>query len=212
MGQKVNPIGFRTGVKGCLGWKSRWFSKKNYADFCLEDIKIRQYLNKNYSHARINSIDIERSGDHLKVIIKSAVPGLLIGKKGKDIEDLRVSLASFLKRDSVEVSVSEIKNIFLHSKVVAQAICEQLERRISFKRAIKKAASDIVKSGARGVKICVAGRLDGAEIAREEWVRSGSVPLHTFRADIDYGFHEAKTLYGIIGVKVWICRGQYKSA
>ena len=210
MGNKCNPIGFRTGVKGCLSWNSKWFSAKNYADTFLEDLKIMNFLKKEYGYTKIGKIEIERSGDHLKVIIHSALPGILIGKKGQDIDTLRKKLASIVKKDSIEVSIQEIKEPFFSGKIVAQGIAEQIEKRVSFKRAIKKAAADILRAGATGVKIRVSGRLDGAEIARDEWVRQGSVPLHTLRADIDYGFHEADTTYGKIGVKVWICRGQYR--
>jgi small subunit ribosomal protein S3 len=212
VGQKVNPIGFRTGVRNCLGWSSRWFARKKFGDVFLEDVSIRKFLNENYKHARIGSIDIERSGDHVKVIIFSASPGLLIGKKGQDIEILRKKLSKFIKKDGVSVSIQEIKESLLCAKVVAQSIAEQLEKRISFKKAMKKAATDVMRAGARGVKIRVAGRLDGAEIARDEWVRTGCVPLHTLRSDIDYGLYEALTTYGIIGVKVWICRGEYRSS
>lgn len=212
MGQKVNPTGFRTGVKGCLSWPSRWFSRKNYSDFILMDVKIREFINKNYKHTKISLIEIERSGDHLKVIIHSAMPGLLIGKKGQDIENLRKSLSNYIKVENLEVTVQEVKEANLQAAVIAQIIAEQLEKRVSFKKCIKKAALDVMKSGAKGVKIRVAGRLDGAEIARDEWVRVGSVPLHTFRADIDYGMKEALTTYGIIGIKVWICRGEYRTS
>ncbi len=213
MGQKVNPIGFRTGVRGCLDWVSRWFAKKEkYADIFLSDVKIREYLMKNYKHTKISHIEIERSGDHVKVIIFSAMPGILIGKKGQDIDILRKKLSEYLKIDGIDVSVNEVKDIFTSAPVVAQSIAEQIERRVSFKKVMKKAAADINKAGVKGLKIRVSGRLDGAEIARAEWVRSGSVPLHTLRANIDYGFVEAKTTYGIIGVKVWICRGEYKKS
>jgi small subunit ribosomal protein S3 len=210
MGQKVNPIIFRMGVKGCLTWTSRWFSQKKYADTVLEDLKIRNYLYKNYAHTKIDKIEIERSENHIRIIIHSANPGLLIGKKGQDIENLRKNIASFIKNNDIEISVSEIKEPLFSARVVAQGIAEQLEKRISFKKVIKKSSTEIMRASARGVKICVSGRLDGSEIARTEWVRVGSIPLHTLRADIDYGFYEAKTTYGIIGVKVWICRGEYK--
>jgi small subunit ribosomal protein S3 len=212
VGQKVNPIGFRTGIKNCLGWSSRWFTRKNFGDVFLEDVKIRNFLFESYKHAKIGSIDIERSGDHVKVIVFTASPGLLIGKKGHDIEILRKKLAKVVGREEISVSIQEIKEPLLCARVVAQGIAEQLEKRVSFKKAMKKAATDIMRVGARGVKIRVAGRLDGAEIARDEWVRTGCVPLHTLRSDIDYGLYEAHTTYGIIGVKVWICRGEYRSS
>ena len=212
MGQKVNPIGFRTGIRGGLPWASTWFSRKNYSDLLLEDIKIRNKLYKDYVHTKIGLINIERSGNHTKIIIHSAMPGILIGKKGQDIEILRKSISKLINKDNVEVSIQEIKDIYLNARVVAQIIVDQLEKRVSFKKAIKKIATDIMRSGAKGVKICVSGRLDGAEIARSEWVRVGSVPLHTLRSDIDYALCEALTTYGIIGVKVWICKGEYRAS
>jgi small subunit ribosomal protein S3 len=211
VGQKVNPISFRTGVRGCLKWSSRWFARSGYADLVNEDIAIRKFLYKEYAHTRINTIDIERSGNYLKVIISSALPGLLIGKKGQDIEFLKKQLGLLVKRDNIEVSVQEIKDVYLTARLIAQVISEQITKRVSFKKAIKKAATDIMKANALGVKICISGRLDGAEIARSEWVRHGSVPLHTLRADIDYSALEALTTYGKIGIKVWICRGRYQS-
>lgn len=211
MGQKVNPIGFRTGVKGCLRWSSRWFAKKDrYANLANEDIKIRTYLYKEYAHTRICSIDIERSGECLKIILYSAMPGLLIGKKGQDIENLKKELLVFLNKSDIEVSVQEVKDVYFSARAIGQVIAEQIEKRVSFKKAIKKAATDVMKAGAKGIKICVSGRLDGAEIARSEWARHGSVSLHTLRSDIDYSLVEAFTTYGIIGVKVWISRGNYQ--
>lgn len=211
MGQKVNPISFRTGVRGCLKWSSRWFARSDYADLVNEDIAIRKFLYKEYAHTRIGSIDLERSGNYLKVIISSALPGLLIGKKGQDVEVLKKQIAQLVKRSNIEVSVQEIKDVYFTARLIAQVIAEQITKRVSFKKAIKKAATDIMKANALGVKICISGRLDGAEIARSEWVRHGSVPLHTLRADIDYSALEALTTYGKIGIKVWICRGRYQS-
>lgn len=211
MGQKVNPISFRTGVRGCLKWSSRWFTRAGYADLANEDIAIRKFLYQEYAHTKIAAIDIERSGNYLKVIVSSALPGLLIGKKGQDIESLKKQLSELVKRTNIEVSVQEIKDTYLAARLIAQAIAEQISRRVSFKKTIKKAATDVMKSNALGVKICISGRLDGAEIARSEWVRHGSVPLHTLRADIDYSAVEALTTYGKIGIKVWICRGRYQS-
>jgi len=211
VGQKVNPIGFRTGVRGCLRWPSRWFARKGYADLVNEDIKIRTYLYKEYAYTRICSIDIERSGNYLKVIINSALPGLLIGKKGQDVENLKKELSVLINRSGVEVSIQEVKDVYLSARAIAQVVAEQIEKRVSFKKAIKKAATDVMKVGAKGIKICISGRLDGAEIARSEWVRHGSVSLHTLRSDIDYSLVEALTTYGIIGVKVWISRGNYQN-
>lgn len=212
MGQKVNPRGFRTGVRGCLPWSSRWFSRTNYADVLYEDVKIREFLLKNYKHTKIDKIEIERSGDHIKIIIFSGNPSILIGKKGQDIDSLRLIIGKLIKRESIEISVQEVKHSFLSAAIVAQSIADQIEKRITFKKAMKKAAADVVRAGAKGLKICIAGRLDGAEIARDEWLRYGSVPLHTLRADIDYALAEAKTTYGIIGIKVWICRGDTYAA
>ncbi len=211
MGQKVNPLGFRTGVRGCLAWPARWYARHSYGTFLLEDVKIRTYLQKNYAYTKIGKIEIERSGDHVRIIIFSAMPGVLIGKKGQDIDVLRKNIAKEIGKDNVEVSVQEIKDALLSAQVISQMISEQLIKRVSFKKAIKKTATDVMRAGAKGIKIRVAGRLDGAEIARDEWVRIGSVPLHTLRADIDYGLSEALTTYGIIGVKVWICRGEYRT-
>ena len=204
MGQKVNPRGFRVGVY--QGWSSR----DSYANSAFEDITIRKVIQKQLVGAEIDRIEIERAGDAVKVVIFSARPGVVIGKRGQEIEMIRRNLAKVLKKDVVEVSVQEVKNPELSANIVARDIADQLERRASFKKVMKKAASTALRAGARGVKICTAGRLGGAEIARDEWVRVGSTPLHTIRADIDYGFATAQTTYGIIGVKVWICRGDFK--
>lgn len=211
MGQKVNPVGFRTGVY--RPWPSRWFPRKErYSTLLLEDIKIRRYIESNLKHAETSTIEIERAGENLKVIIHSARPGIVIGKKGQDIDNLRKDIGDLVDRKNVEVSVQEIKNPDLDAIVVAKSIAEQLEKRVSFKKAMKRAAMSIMKSGALGAKICCSGRLGGAEIARSEWFRVGRLPLHTLRSDIDYGFVKAQTTYGVLGVKVWICRGEYKVA
>ncbi len=207
MGQKVNPIGFRIGVYRT--WDSRWFARDSYANFFFEDLAVRQYLEKALPDADISRCEIEKTGSSFKVIIHAARPGVVIGKKGQEIDNLRRGLARLLKRDNVEVSVQEIKVPELDAHVVAKKIAEDLEKRASFKKVMKKAASSALRSGAKGVKIRVAGRLGGAEIARDEWIRIGSSPLHTLRADIDYGTAQALTTYGIIGVKVWICKGEY---
>lgn len=209
MGQKVHPIGFRLGIY--RSWPSRWFARREkYADMLFEDIKVRQYIERNLFGAEISSIEIEKAGDIVKVIINTARPGVVIGKKGQEIETLRKQLGRLLGRDNVEVSVQEIKNPELDATIVAKSIAEQLEKRASFKKVMKKSSTSTMKAGAKGIKIRCAGRLGGAEIARDEWIRIGSTPLHTLRSDIDYGFAEAYTTYGIIGVKVWICRGEYK--
>lgn len=208
MGQKVNPIGFRLGV--FRGWLSRWFARDSYGKLLMEDLKIRQYLNNKLKNAEVSSIEIEKAGNNIRVIVHSGRPGVVIGKKGQEIANLRSDLAKMLAPKNVEVSVQEVKNPDLDATLVAKGIAEQLERRVSYKKAMKKATGTSVRAGAKGIKICCAGRLNGAEIARTEWARVGSTPLHTLRSDIDYGFAEANTTYGIIGVKVWICRGDYQ--
>ena len=209
MGQKVHPIGFRVGVY--RDWDAKWFARgRSYGDLLIEDMKIRKYLDKALERAEISRVEIEKAGEAIKVIIHSGRAGVVIGKKGQEIDRLRRDLASLLGRTSVEVSVQEVKKPELDALLIAKNIASQLERRVSFKKAMKKAATTAMRSGAKGIKIRCAGRLGGAEIARCEWVRMGSVPLHTLRADIDYGFTEALTTFGIIGVKVWICKGEYQ--
>lgn len=208
MGQKVNPVGFRVGVY--RPWDSRWFARGKYGDQLLEDQKIRRYLEKNLDKAEIGTIEIEKAGDSVKVVIHSARAGIVIGRKGQEIGRLRQELATLLGVPSVEISVQEIKNPELSALLVAKNIASQIERRANYKKVMKKAMAGTMRAGAQGVKICVAGRLGGAEIARSEWARSGSIPLHTLRYDIDYASVTAKTTYGIIGIKVWICRGEYQ--
>jgi small subunit ribosomal protein S3 len=210
VGQKVNPVGFRLGIY--RNWDSRWFARKSYGKELLEDIQIRSFLNTILENAEIAKIEIEKAGDNVKVIIHSGRPGVVIGKKGQEIESLRNEIARRLKKKNVEISVQEVKTPELDAVLVAKNIAEQLVKRGSFKKAMKRAALSAMKSGAKGIKVCCSGRLNGAEIAREEWTRVGSVPLHTLRSDVDYGLAEAKTTYGIIGVKVWICRGEYQQA
>lgn len=207
MGQKVNPIGFRIGVY--RKWDARWFARKSYANMFFEDLHVKNYIKDNLSSAEISHVEIEKAGDSMRVIVHSARPGLVIGKKGQEIDSLRKGLASMLGKKSVEVSVQEVKNPELTATLVAKSIAEQLEKRASFKKVMKKEVTSAMRAGAKGINIRVAGRLGGAEIARDEWVRVGSVPRHTLRSDIDYGFVEANTTYGKIGVKVWICRGEY---
>ncbi len=212
MGQKVNPISFRTGIYRT--WPSRWFSRDilDYGKQFLEDLKIRQFFAKRFKNADIGRIEIEKTNNSLRIILHAARPGVLIGKKGQEMEMIRRRMASILGRRNIEVSVTELPVPDLDAQLVSRSIADQLERRVSFKRAMKKAASTTMRVGAKGVKIRVAGRLGGAEIARDEWVRVGSTPLHTLRADIDYGFSQALTTYGMIGVKVWISKGEYKTA
>lgn len=208
MGQKVHPIGYRLGVY--RSWLSRWFARDSYGDNLLEDFKIRKYLNKALDKAEVSKIEIEKAGDNVRIVIFSGRPGVVIGKKGQEIDALRRALAKLLNKNTVEISVTEVKTPELDASLVAQAIAQQIERRANYKKAMKRAGSAAMRSGAKGVKIRCAGRLNGAEIARAEWFRIGSVPLHTLRSDIDYGFAEAHTTYGIIGVKVWICKGEFQ--
>lgn len=211
MGQKVHPLGYRLGI--FLDWSSRWFAKKkNYGNSVLEDIKIRNFVQSTLSKAEISKIEIEKDAGKVRVIIHSARPGFVIGKKGQEIDVLRTQIGQMLKKGDVEISVQEVKHPELDATLVASAIAEEIARRVSYKKAMKKAAASTMRAGAQGVKICISGRLNGAEIARSEWTRIGSVPLHTLRSDIDYSLVEAKTTYGIIGVKVWICRGEYQHA
>jgi len=209
VGQKVHPKGFRTGIY--RDWEARWFApKKTYGDGVLEDIKARRFLDKSLEKAEVGLVEIEKAADAIKFIVHSARPGNIIGKGGQGIETIKKQLADLLGKTTVEISVQEIKTPELDAVVVAKSIASQLEKRVSYKRAMKRAAQSAQRAGAKGVKICCSGRLAGAEIARREWIRQGSVPLHTLRADIDYGFAEAKTTYGIIGVKVWLCKGEYQ--
>lgn len=205
MGQKVHPLGFRLGI--FKDWRAHWFMKKDYGRALLEDFEIREYLKKSLNDEDTAKVVIDKAGENMRITILSARPGTIIGKKGYGIEGLKRSLSEHLKKN-VEISVQEIKNPDLNAVLVAKAIAEQLERRASFKRVMKRAAYAALKSGAKGIKICCAGRLGGAEIARSEWLRLGSIPLHTLRSDVSYALAEAKTTYGMIGVKVWICRGE----
>jgi small subunit ribosomal protein S3 len=208
VGQKVNPIGFRLGIYRT--WDSRWFARKSYGKEMLEDVQIRGFLYGALENAEISKIEIERAGENVRINIHSGRPGVIIGKKGQSIESLRNELVRRTRRSAIEISVQEVKSPELNAVLVAKNIAEQLVKRGSFKKAMKRAAISAMKSGAKGIKIRCSGRLNGAEIAREEWTRVGSIPLHTLRSDVDYGFAEAKTTYGIIGVKVWICKGEYQ--
>jgi small subunit ribosomal protein S3 len=210
VGQKVNPIGFRVGVY--RGWDSRWFARNSYGEQLLEDRNIRNYLQSVLENAEIARIEIEKAADSARIFIFTARPGVVIGKKGQDIEALKKDLAALLKRQNIEISVQEVKQPELDAQLVAKNIAEQLEKRASYKKAMKRAVASTMKAGAKGIKIRCAGRLQGAEIARKEGIRVGSIPLHTLRSDIDYGFAQALTTYGIIGVKVWICKGEFQQA
>ncbi len=208
MGQKVNPNGFRLGVY--RDWDARWFARRcSYGEQALQDIKLRRELGKLLNNAEVARVEIEKAGDDsIKVVIHSARPGVIIGKGGQDIESLKKDVANLLKKTNVEISVQEVKSPELDATLVAKNIAAQLEKRASYKSSMKKAVSSAMRGGAKGIKIRCSGRLGGAEIARPEWERFGQVPLHTLRSDIDYGFAEAKTTYGMIGVKVWICKGE----
>ena len=205
MGQKVSPIGFRLGINKT--WSSQWFSRDNYALWLKEDLNIRKFVFNECKSAAISDVSIERAANKCKINIHSARPGVLIGKKGGGIETLRAEISSRLGVP-VHLNVEEVKKPELDSTLVAEGIAQQLEQRVMFRRAMKRAVTAAMKSGAKGIKICVSGRLGGAEIARSEMYREGRVPLHTFRANIDYGTAESKTTYGIIGVKVWIFKGE----
>ncbi|MBI5970313.1 MAG: 30S ribosomal protein S3 [Deltaproteobacteria bacterium] len=205
MGQKVNPIGFRVGIT--RDWDSRWYGKKNYAVFIHEDRKLRQFVKKKLFHAGISRIEIERTANNVKVIIRTARPGIVIGKRGAEIDVMKKTLAALTGR-AVELDIVEVRKPDTDAQLVAENVAMQLERRVSFRRAMKKAVTTSVRMGVKGIKIMCAGRLGGGEIARTEWYREGRVPLHTLRAEIDYGLAESLTTFGIIGVKVWIFKGE----
>jgi small subunit ribosomal protein S3 len=206
MGQKVQPNGFRLGV--IRDWDAKWFaSGSSYAQNLIEDQKVRKHLRQKLTNAAISKVELVRAGDGLNVTIHTARPGIVIGKKGEDIERLRKSVGA-ITGTPVQISVEEVRKPELDATLVAENICQQLEKRIMFRRAMKRAVQNAMRLGAKGVKVMVAGRLNGAEIARTEWYREGRVPLHTLRADVDYGFAEANTTYGVIGVKVWVFKGE----
>ncbi len=206
MGQKVHPIGIRLGI--VKDWTSKWYAdSKDFADLLNNDLEVRDYLKKRLSQASVSRIQIDRPANNAHITIHTARPGLVIGKKGEDIDTLRKDISSRMGIP-VHLSVEEIRKPELDAQLVAEGITQQLERRIMFRRAMKRAVQNAMRLGAGGVKVHMSGRLNGAEIARSEWYREGRVPLHTLRADIDYGFAEANTTYGIIGVKVWIFKGE----
>lgn len=204
MGQKVSPVGLRIGINKY--WQSRWFANKDYSKFLNEDIKIREFLEDQLSNAGIARIEIERTSDEIKVDVYTSKPGVVIGKRGANINDIRETLARKVTKD-VQLNIIEVKKPEIIAKLVAEGIASQLEGRVSFRKAMKKAVSLAMKAGAKGIRVQCAGRLGGAEMARTEWYREGRVPLHTLRADIDYGLAESKTTFGKIGVKVWIYLG-----
>src|SRR6056297_1835072 len=209
MGQKVHPVGIRLGIT--REWDSRWFADtKNFPEYLHTDSKIRGMLHKRLSQASVSRIQIERPARKAHITIHTARPGIVIGKKGEDIEKLRADVARMLELPigDVRINIAEIRKPELDAQLVAEGIAQQLERRVMFRRAMKRAVQTTMRVGAGGVRVNIAGRLNGAEIARSEWYREGRVPLHTLRADIDYGFAEARTTYGVLGVKVWIFRGE----
>lgn len=205
MGQKVNPIGLRVGINRT--WDSRWYADKDYADKLYQDLKVREYIFKTLKAAGISRVVIERAASNTKITIYTARPGVIIGRKGSDIEKLRRDLTNRMGGE-VSLNIVEIRKPEIDAKLVADGIAQQLERRVSFRRAMKRAVQSALRLGALGIRVNCAGRLGGAEIARTEWYREGRVPLHTLRANIDYGTSEALTTYGIIGVKVWIFKGE----
>ncbi len=207
MGQKIHPNGFRLGV--IRDWDAKWFaSRRHYAKNLVADQKIRGFLRKQLANAAVSKIELVRAGENLNVTIHTGRPGIVIGKKGEDIERLRRQVLVMNNQVPVQIAVEEIRKPELDARLVAENVCQQLEKRIMFRRAMKRAVQNSMRLGAKGVKIMIAGRLNGAEIARTEWYREGRVPLHTLRADVDYGFAEAQTTYGVIGVKVWIFKGE----
>jgi small subunit ribosomal protein S3 len=206
MGQKVHPIGIRLGI--VKDWTSTWYADSdNYANFLNQDLKMRDFIKRKLKHASVSRIQIQRPANNAAITIHTARPGIVIGKKGEDIEKLRAEVAREMGVP-VHINIEEVRKPEVDAQLVAESVAQQLERRIMFRRAMKRAVGNAMRLGAQGIKIMVAGRLNGAEIARTEWYREGRVPLHTLRADIDYGFTEANTTYGVIGVKVWVFKGE----
>jgi small subunit ribosomal protein S3 len=205
MGQKVHPIGLRLGV--IEDWRSKWFEEKNYAKWLHEDLKIRAHVREKYKQAGISRVEIKRSWKKAEVSVHSAKPGVLIGKKGQGVDQLKLELQK-LTSSNVMLNIVEVRKAELDAQLVAENVAQQMERRVSFRRAMKKAVTTTMRLGAKGIRINCAGRLGGAEMSRREWYLEGRVPLHTLRANIDYGFSEAKTTFGVIGVKVWIFKGE----
>lgn len=208
MGQKVNPTGIRLGITE--SWKSMWFAHTDYANYLNADLQVRKYLMEKLAGASVSRIQIDRPARNAKIAIYSARPGVIIGKKGSDVDTLRLAVSKIMNVP-VHITIEEIRKPELDAKLVAESIAQQLERRIMFRRAMKKAMQSTIRHGAQGIKVSLSGRLGGAEIARTEWSREGRVPLHTFRADIDYATAIAKTTYGIIGVKIWIFKGEIQA-
>jgi small subunit ribosomal protein S3 len=205
LGQKVNPIGLRLGI--IKSWDSKWYAGKNYADYILEDYNIRKYLNKKLGHAGISRIEIERSSKRVRLRIFASRPGIIIGKKGSEILILKQELEKQISHE-VMIDIQEVRKPEIDAKLIAESVAQQIIKRVAFRRAMKRGVASAMRFGAMGVKIICSGRLGGAEMARREWYREGRVPLHTLRADIDYGFTEALTTYGIIGIKVFVFKGE----
>jgi len=205
MGQKVHPYGFRVGYN--KDWHSHWYAKREFAEYLAEDINLKRDLKRRFAGAGVSHIDVERAANRLKIIIYTARPGIIIGRKGSEIEKLKEDLSKKTGREVI-VSIQEIRQPELNAQLQAEKIAQQLEKRIAFRRAMKKTIEESIRFGAEGIKVMIAGRLNGAEIARTEWTLQGRLPLHTLRADVDYGFAEALTTFGIIGVKCWIYRGE----
>lgn len=205
MGQKVNPIGLRLGI--IKTWDSQWFGEKNYSQLLHEDLKIKRYLKDKFYHAGISKIEIERAADKAKINMRVARPGIIIGRKGAEIEKLKQELEKIMMGEVI-INILEVRKPEVDAQLVAENVALQLERRVAFRRAMKRSVTSALKFGAQGIRIACAGRLGGAEMARREWYREGRVPLHTLRADIDYGFAEARTTYGVIGIKVLIFHGE----
>jgi small subunit ribosomal protein S3 len=206
VGQKVNPVGLRVGI--IRDWESKWYAGKDFGDLLMEDVKIREHLKNKLKDSAVSRIEIERAANRVNVTIHTAKPGMVIGKGGSEVENIRTAITKIAGGKKVHINISEIKTPDLDAILVAESIALQLERRVSFRRALKQAIQRTMRSGAKGIKTAVSGRLGGAEIARSEGYSEGTVPLHTLRADIDYGTAEAHTTYGRIGVKVWIYRGE----
>ncbi|SCW73189.1 SSU ribosomal protein S3P [Paenibacillus tianmuensis] len=206
MGQKVNPVGLRIGI--IRDWESKWYAGKDFGDLLMEDVKIREYLKQKLKESAVSRIEIERAANRVNVTVHTAKPGMVIGKGGSEVEVIRGYLTKLTNGKKVHINISEVKRPELDAILVAESIAQQLERRVSFRRALKQAIQRTMRAGAKGIKTSVSGRLGGAEIARTEGYSEGTVPLHTLRADIDYGTAEAHTTYGRIGVKVWIYRGE----
>ncbi len=205
MGQKVHPYGFRLGINRT--WRSRWFARKDYGALLHEDLGLKVMLKKKFAHAGVSRVEVERAANKLTIIIFTSRPGIIVGKKGTEIEKLKKDLQVLTGRD-INLKIQEVNKPELDAQLVSEGIAQQLEKRIAFRRAMRRAVDSTLRFGAKGIKVRTAGRLNGAEIARSEWYLHGQLPLHTIRADIDYGFAEARTTYGVIGVKVWIYKGE----